>query len=458
MKNQKVIISVVSILVIILVWFGAVVALNNHEAEKTQADLVKQANEFRDKGLFVRAYPLYEQALEIKTENNRDIQEDLLLAYYEDQRYPDYLNYVDSLALTADKASADNFLKCAEIMQMQGRVAESVDRAFEGLAEYPDYKPLEDFIETYRYSCMIFPVGASYVGNFASRSYKTAAYTTDEKWLFLDSAGYFTYDTEYEELRNYSTKGLCPVKVDGKWGLVDDYRNKYSIDDTGVDDVIATDGSYILAVQNGKMSYYSIDFDIIDENLKYDNLSLISDDYVIAATNGNEHYLLGRGFVKLSDKSYEHIAINSWMYPSVGGIVMLKENGRWYLCDTNGKHITDESFAYAKAPEEEGGLIAVANDDGRWGFIDTTGRLVIPYKYEDANSFSDGLGAVKEYDEWDFIDATDTVKVKLGVENLNPFHDGIAVGKNGEDSIIIKLYFTDKDLKNAKAGVRNEEL
>lgn len=458
MKNRKVIISAVSILVIILVWFGAITVLNDHEAEITQAELVRQANEFRDKGLFVRAYPLYDEALDIETGSNRDIKEELLKAYYEDGQYSQYLLYIDNLPMTGEKPSPDNYVKYATIQNNQGRIADSIAKAFEGLAEYPDYKPLEDFIEKYRYAFSAYEMSASYVGNFISRSQEAPAYTVDEEWLFCDPSGYFIFDSRFEIIRNYSKKGLCPVKIDGQWMIIDDKWNKYSIDETGVDDVIATDASYILAMENGKVSFYDIDFNIIDEDAKYDDLSLMSDDYVIAGKNGNECYLLDSSFARVTDKIYDDIAVNSWMFPSEGGVMMLKEKGRWYLCDAKGNHITEESFADAKAPEEAGTLIAVANDDNRWGFIDTAGNLIIPYKYEDAKSFSCGLGAVKEYDQWDFIDSADTVKIKLGIAELNPFHDGVAVGKNGDESVIIKLYFTDKDLKDAKAGVKNEEL
>ena len=63
-----------------------------------------------------------------------------------------------------------------------------------------------------------------------------------------------------------------------------------------------------------------------------------------------------------------------------------------------------------------------------------------------------------EYDEWDYIDSSDTVRIKLGVEELRPFHDGVAVAKNGGKILIINLYFTEKDIEDAKAGAKNEDV
>ena len=458
MKNRKVIISVVSVLVIILVWFGTVAALNDKRVEMNQAELVRQANEFRDKGLFVRAYPLYNEALNIKTQNNRNITEDLLNAYYMDGRYADYINWVDNLPMTNDKPSPDNFVKYATILHERGRVVDSLSKAFEGLAAYPDYQPLEDFIRQYRYAFRASNVRATEAGNFVDRELAAPCLNSEGEWAYCDADGYISYDTDYEATREYSKKGLCPVKTDGQWIIKDSSSNKYAIDETGVDDVIATDEEYILAVKNGKMSFYDIDFNIINEKVAYDELSLASDDRVIAARDGSKWIILDTSFDRVSNTDYEDIAIDYWHFPSEGGVMMLKENGKWYLCDTTGKHISEEGFADAKAPEEAGALIAVANEEGRWGYIDTTGKLVIDYKYEDAQSFSCGLGAVMEYDEWDYIDSGDTVQIKLGIDELRPFHDGVAVGKNGENILVVSLYFTEKDLEDAKAGVKNEDL
>ena len=458
MKNRKVIISIVSVLVIIVVWFGTVMSLNDSKEVQTQADLARQANEFRDKGLYVRAYPLYEEALSIKTENNRDITEDLLNAYYADGRYIDYTNWVDNLPMTGDKLSPDNYVKYATIINERGFVVDSIEKAFEGLAQYPDYQPLEDLILQYKYAFNAFNISATEAGNFVSKKYKAPILDNEGKWEYCSSSGYRSYDSGYELTREYSKNGLHAVKIDGQWFILDSDSNKYAIDETGVDDVLATDDNYILAMENGKMSFYDIDFNIINEEVAYDELSLASDDRVIAAREGSKWIILDTSFDRVNDTDYEDIAIDTWHYPSEGGVMMLKEKGKWYLCDTTGKHISEEGFADAKAPEEAGALIAVANEEGRWGYIDPTGKLVIDYKYEDAQSFSCGLGAVMEYDEWDYIDSSDTVRIDLGVDELRPFHDGVAIGKNSEGILIVNMYYTEKDLEDAKAGVKNEDV
>jgi hypothetical protein len=48
------------------------------------------------------------------------------------------------------------------------------------------------------------------------------------------------------------------------------------------------------------------------------------------------------------------------------------------------------------------------DQDGRCGFINDEGRLVIPFIYEDARRFSEGLAAVKIDGKWGYIDKTGT--------------------------------------------------
>ena len=41
--------------------------------------------------------------------------------------------------------------------------------------------------------------------------------------------------------------------------------------------------------------------------------------------------------------------------------------------------------------------------NGKWGFVDKSGKVVVPIKYEDGRSFSEGLAAVKLNGKWGFI-------------------------------------------------------
>ena len=66
----------------------------------------------------------------------------------------------------------------------------------------------------------------------------------------------------------------------------------------------------------------------------------------------------------------------------------------------------------------------------KWGFVDETGELVIPYKYEQASGFYEGLAAVRVKGKWGYIDKSGEVVI--------PFKYTIAASFSGELASVMK--------------------
>jgi len=62
----------------------------------------------------------------------------------------------------------------------------------------------------------------------------------------------------------------------------------------------------------------------------------------------------------------------------------------------------------------------------KWGFVDETGELIIPYKYEHVDGFSEGLAAVKLKRKWGFIDKNDKVVIPFKFAIATNFYEGVA--------------------------------
>ena len=62
----------------------------------------------------------------------------------------------------------------------------------------------------------------------------------------------------------------------------------------------------------------------------------------------------------------------------------------------------------------------------RWGFIDTKGEVAIPFLYEKAGHFSEGLAAVKQNGSWGYIDREGRMVIGAVFEDAQAFRDGIA--------------------------------
>ncbi|MDD1428759.1 WG repeat-containing protein [Dolichospermum sp. ST_sed9] len=53
--------------------------------------------------------------------------------------------------------------------------------------------------------------------------------------------------------------------------------------------------------------------------------------------------------------------------------------------------------------------LAAVNKVGKWGYINTSGKVVIPYQFDDVDSFQEGLANVKINGKEHLIDKTGNI-------------------------------------------------
>lgn len=105
------------------------------------------------------------------------------------------------------------------------------------------------------------------------------------------------------------------------------------------------------------------------------------------------------------------------------------DNPLWHDFFSEGL-IAVEDLSSAKASKGDG-----PGKMGKWGFKDKTGKLVIPYQYDDAREFSEGLAAVDTAQGIGFIDHAGNFVIKPNPEfaglthNINRmgFYQGLSV-------------------------------
>lgn len=64
--------------------------------------------------------------------------------------------------------------------------------------------------------------------------------------------------------------------------------------------------------------------------------------------------------------------------------------------------------------------------DTKWGYIDATGATKIPFKYEEASYFHEGLAPVKTNGKWGFINKTGATVIPFKYEYATSFEDGLS--------------------------------
>jgi hypothetical protein len=98
-------------------------------------------------------------------------------------------------------------------------------------------------------------------------------------------------------------------------------------------------------------------------------------------------------------------------------------NGQYGYVDSAGKEVVPFKYNFAwKFPE---GLAMVRSID-KYGFIDGTGKEIIPCKYSAAKSFSEGLAAVKMDGKYGFINKVGKVVIPFTYDDVYQFNGGKA--------------------------------
>ncbi|MBQ7824017.1 MAG: WG repeat-containing protein [Bacteroidaceae bacterium] len=89
-------------------------------------------------------------------------------------------------------------------------------------------------------------------------------------------------------------------------------------------------------------------------------------------------------------------------------------------------------FIYAQNPVLEKG------ENGKYGFVDDAGNTVIPFIYDVADSFNDGLAGVKKGDKYGFIDKAGNAVIPVMYDGAWWFSDGLAAVKGDKWGFINK--------------------
>lgn len=113
-----------------------------------------------------------------------------------------------------------------------------------------------------------------------------------------------------------------------------------------------------------------------------------------------------------------------------GLIGVRKLGGLWGYVDIKNQPVLQPQFQ--EVGQFSQGLAAAKDKHLRWGFIDKTGKYVIAPQYIAANAFSEGLAAVFKDNKWGFVDKTGKFVIPPKFDGATQFNDGLALIKVGE--------------------------
>jgi hypothetical protein len=107
----------------------------------------------------------------------------------------------------------------------------------------------------------------------------------------------------------------------------------------------------------------------------------------------------------------------------------LRQGGIWGYCNYKGQLVIPLRFEKAETFHEG---LATVQINKKWGFINPEGKIVIAPQYSEVKVFSEGLCAVNMNGKWGYIDKKGQVVIQPVYGKANRFNQGVAWALVGE--------------------------
>lgn len=280
---------------------------------------------------------------------------------------------------------------------------------------------------------------------------------------------YKTYEFygQYDLVQSFQN-GLAPVLKDGKWGylsnqneLIIDYKFDYATHFCGELALVINNGRTTLVNRQGfnaKVADFNAEEILgVSENragVKIDNKWFFIDtefnitvdhwnklgsyrNGITAVSQGLKWGIRDRQGRLLLNYVYDDIILDQFHYCFINGVNFVQNDGSYYLIDINGETVSENRWHKARAFSSSG--YAAVEKEGKWGFVNTQGQECLPFVWQDARSFNNGLAAVRINGKWGFINQYGEVVIGAVYQDVKSFSEGIAAVKSGNSWTFIGL-------------------
>ena len=170
---------------------------------------------------------------------------------------------------------------------------------------------------------------------------------------------------------------------------------------------------YLIIVIEKYIYKESILYNMLDKGIKVLMEKRLLDELLIEQDEENYQNYLRNGFMN-SLSNLEQVLLNKFATKKI-----------MYLNCYDEITLFHEEFAIVR----KNGLL---RENGLYGYIDKTGKEIIPCKYKEENSFSEGLAVVRKDSLYGYIDKTGKEKISCQYVYAYSFSEGLAlVSKDG---------------------------
>ena len=276
----------------------------------------------------------------------------------------------------------------------------------EGLWGYAD-KEKDIIIKCEYNSCGFFSEGMAWVKK-------------NNKYGYIDTTGVLKIDFIYSNARNFKN-GVAPAKRDRYWGFIDSSGNTvtpflfedYSIDDEGNIFVLQNNqwgtmdksGKQLILPIYSNIFHFKDGYAIVKRKYKKGVIDKTGKELIECLHNdiiyaGNETFIIIRkpkynemyyGLLNNKGEEIIHQIYDELIAVNEKGIIARKDNLYGLLSYSNDTLI---DFVYSNIRNGNTNLLAV--NGGKWRFVNLQGDTILPFIYNDAFAFWNGLAKVKK--------------------------------------------------------------
>ena len=244
---------------------------------------------------------------------------------------------------------------------------------------------------------------------------------------YLKDSGGYLIRPSYKEASPFL--GANAAIFDGtEWYMINESGYKVAAPTEKLESMSFLSNNKIRISKGGKYGYTNTSFTIA-ETLPYDYASNFKNQ-VAAVQKDGKWALINANEENITDYIFEDILLDENDTCINGGVIFVKNKGKYYMMDIEGNKISDQGFdtAYPFLGNEPAAVCI----DGKWGFVNTEGTIVIEPQYTEAKSFSNGLAGVANNGMWGYINTDNVYRIPQQFTDCKPFSNGIAaVQENG---------------------------
>lgn len=419
--------SILMAVLLLIAWYTTLDAWLGNDGR--YQEYMEEAGRLEEKGLYLDAISVYEQARELKTDT-LEIDERIADDYLAMGDYKKYRNQLQQIIAAHGPVEADVRRLCEYYRQYTGQRS-LIGCVVDLYTKYPDSDVVREYYDSVKGLYTEDYMSLSGIGTFQNGH---AVYELNGKKGIISLDGDIDIEAVYDEAAYGGQDDRITVQDEDGWYFVNLDGFKTAVPEGSYEYMGFLSQKRIAARQNGKYGY-------LDKNLKekiafvYDDATAFCED-VAAVKQGDRWALIDRMGENITDFIYDDVAVNSLGICSLNGVIGVKQGEVWSFVNDKGEPVGTGTFQEIKA-FESGEPCAVRTGD-KWCYADTEGNIVLECGYQDAESFSNGFAPVCRNGLWGYIDPNGYEAVECAFEQAGQMAEGgtAPVSRSGSWTLI----------------------